>query len=193
MEHADTIRRVCAALSQGDRDGARETAHSEYPYVPVVPASRSYTPYQSILLFVRDGFVDRYDGAKLVFPATLRLLSLMMPDTLPAHPNWKMSESHMMYWQLFPTVDHVVPVARGGADEEDNWVTTSMLRNQAKGHWLLEELGWELQPPGSGAEWDGLMRWFLDQTGEEPQWLANRYLERWRRAALRALAPPVVI
>ena len=93
-------------------------------------------------VFARDGFVDRYSGDKLVFPGTLlRLLSALMPDEFPAHPNWKMSASHVMYWELCPTIDHLVPVARGGADNESNYVTISMLRNSAKAHWTLEELG----------------------------------------------------
>ena len=40
------------------------------------------------------------------------------------------------------TIDHVIPVARGGADDESNVVTTSMLRNSAKSNWLLDEVGW---------------------------------------------------
>jgi hypothetical protein len=48
-----------------------------------------------------------------------------------------MSETHIIYWALFPTIDHVVPVAREGPDEDKNWVTTSMLRNAAKSNWTL--------------------------------------------------------
>ena len=68
-----------------------------------------------------------------------------------------MSETHMIYWELFPTVDHVVPIARGGGDDESNWVTTSMLHNSAKSNWKLEELGWQLLPAGDIEQWDGLL------------------------------------
>ena len=113
-----------------------------------VPATRRYSPYQSCQVFIRDGFIDRYAGTRLVFPGALRILSIEMPKEFPFHPNWKMSESHIVYWELFPTIDHVVPVSKGGADEEQNWVSTSMLRNNAKSNWTLEELGWELKPQG---------------------------------------------
>lgn len=49
-----------------------------------------------------------------------------------------MTETHFAQWELFPTIDHLDLVARGGVDEASNWVTTSMLRNSAEAHWRLE-------------------------------------------------------
>jgi len=132
--------------------------------------------------------VDRYSGARLIFPGTLRLLSTIMPEEFPTHPNWKMSECHAAYWELCATLDHVMPVARGGSDDASNWVTTSMMRNSAKGNWTLEELGWSLQPPGRGEDWDGLMRWFVAYTEQHSALLRTPYLRRWRAAAVKVLA-----
>jgi hypothetical protein len=84
---------------------------------------------------------------------------------------------------LFPTVDHEVPVSRGGRDEFDNWVTTSMLRNAAKANFTLDELGWTRYPEGRLGEWDGLTAWFL-QWPESEQIVGDKYLEGWRAAAL---------
>ena len=97
-----------------------------------------------------------------------------------------MSDCHIVYWELFPTVDHVMPLARGGEDNETNAVSTSMLRNSAKSSWLLEELGWELQPAGKLEEWDGLFYWFLEYIGNHKDYLQDRYIQRWYRAATRA-------
>ncbi len=94
-----------------------------------------------------------------------------------------MSESHIVYWELYPTIDHIVPVARGGADDETNWVSTSMIRNSAKSNWTLEELGWQLLPPGDYTQWDGLMGWFLKYIEQDPTHLQNNYLKRWHSAA----------
>ena len=185
---AGVIARVCAALGDGAIAEARHIARAEYPFDPSIHAGRKYTEYQSLQIFWRDGFVDQYSGNLLVFPGTLRLLSWLLPEEFPAHPNWKMAESHFVYWELFPTIDHVAPVARGGADSPDNWVCTSMLRNSAKGHWTLEELGWRRHEPGDPDKWDGLTRWFVEATTREPAWLASAYLRRWRRAADRVLA-----
>ncbi len=94
-----------------------------------------------------------------------------------------MTETHMMYWELFPTVDHIVPVARGGADDATNWVTTSMLHNSAKSNWTLEELGWLLVPTGDFGHWDGMLRWFVEYLKREPSHLSDGYIRRWHRAA----------
>jgi hypothetical protein len=99
-----------------------------------------------------------------------------------------MAESHFVYWELFPTIDHVEPAARGGVDNSDNWVCTSMVRNSAKSNWTLAELGWQLYAPGNLAEWDGLTRWFVDATDQHPEWITSDYLRTWRSAALRLLA-----
>jgi len=91
-----------------------------------------------------------------------------------------------MWWDQYPSIDHIVPVARGGEDSEPNWVTTSMLRNAAKGSWSLAQLGWELRPPGDLADWDGLTGWCLDYLTNHPE-LASQDtgLRQWATAARR--------
>jgi len=122
---------------------------------------------------MRDGFTDRYFGTRLVFPGTLLALSVLFPSAFPYQRNWKQSETHPAFWELSPTIDHVVPVALGGADDESNVVTTSMLRNSAKSNWLCKDLGWpaELAEPVPG--WDGLLPWFLSE------WDRNRRLQQY--------------
>ena len=186
--HSEVIAKVCTALAAGDAAAASAIARSEYPFIPVERARRRYSVYESLLVFWRDGFVDRFSGTRLVFPGTLRLLSLSLPDEFPYHSAWKMSECHAMYWELFPTIDHVMPLARGGRDEPSNTVTTSMLRNGAKANWTLAELGWEVFSPGDPAEWDGLVAWFLRMVEREPAQLSDRYLREWHRAAIHLMA-----
>ncbi|MCA9019723.1 MAG: HNH endonuclease [Planctomycetaceae bacterium] len=106
-----------------------------------------------------------------------------MPDEFPFHPNWKMSECHIAYWQLSPTIDHIIPVARGGTDEESNWASTSQLRNSAKANWLLEELGWELHPPGDLQEWDGLLHWYVDYANDHAEIKTDPWFRGWLRIA----------
>lgn len=142
MDPAATIASVCEAVVRDDASAARTVIANEYPHVAVRAAGRRYSKQQWVEVFLRDGFVDRYSGQRLVFPGALRLLSLLLPDALPFHPNWKMEACHPMWWELYPTIDHVEPVARGGADASANWVCTSMLRNAAKSNWTLSELGW---------------------------------------------------
>lgn len=183
---AEIIKTICDLLLSSDTDAARAVATGEYPFVSIENAGRKYYEYQMTSIFIRDGFLDRYSGAKLVFPGSLRLLSRLMPDEFPFHKNWKMTDSHIVYWELFPTVDHILPVARGGADDVSNWATTSMLRNSAKANWTLTELGWTLLPPSADAIWDGLLGWFISYVAQDKSHLGDPYIRRWHKAALRA-------
>jgi hypothetical protein len=183
-DKSEVVARICEKLAAGDENGAKAIARNEYPFQSAESAGRKYSEHQMMAIFTRDGFVDRYSGKQLVLPGALRLLSKLLPDEFPFHANWKMSESHIMWWELCPTVDHVVPVARGGTDDASNWVTTSMLRNSAKANWTLEELGWTLLLDDQLNKWDGLTVWFLGLLAKNGQW-RDPYIRRWELAALR--------
>ena len=114
-------------------------------------------------------------------PGVLRLISLRLPDQFRFHEHWKSSESHPAYWQLSPTIDHIVPLARGGAHVSENFVTTSMLGNAANANWTLEELDWSLHPAGDLKKWDGLTGWLLAEVGRSSQWQNNRAVTKWAR------------
>lgn len=175
---------VCAALSDDCPEKAAELLEDAYPFEAIEPTRRRYTERQMTQVFVRDGFIDRYTGNRLVFPGALRLISERLPDAFPYHPHGKMDECHMAYWELFPTVDHVVPVSRGGKDAMANWATTSMRRNGMKANWTLDELGWTLMEPGDVSEWDGLIGWFLVEMERHEDLLRDSsYFRRWHRAA----------
>ena len=186
-DRADVLTDVCRALTDGDSNGAAEILNRTYPFLGTPSTPRRYGPAQATQVFVRDGFVDRYSGRRVVFPPVLRVISIGLPVDFPFHPNWKMEVTHPAYWELTATVDHLEAASRGGADDESNWVTTSMARNSAKGNYSLEELGWSLQPPGNIDEWDGLMRWFVNFTEDHPETVVDASMKRWRSAAVGAL------
>jgi 5-methylcytosine-specific restriction endonuclease McrA len=179
---ADVLLEVCAALTNRQIGNAGGILRDRYPFEPPSNSKRQSRPALDVPIFIRDGFLDRYSGERLVFPGTLRLLAKLLPDEFPYHPNWKTSACHLAFWELSPTIDHIVPFSRGGADTESNWVTTSMLRNLAKANFTLDQLGWSLRPPGDLREWDGLMSWFLIQVEENPTILDDN-LRKWQRAA----------
>lgn len=186
MEPADVLAQVCQLVAKGESDSAATLVHEAYPFVPREAVERKYGAEQALRVFVRDGFIDRYSGKRLMFPGTLRLLSHLLPAVFPFHPNWKMSETHPSYWQLTPTVDHIRPVCLGGMDSEENWITTSMLRNSAKANWTLEELGWIVHPPGRIMDWDGQLAWFKQYIAANPATLKGLpALRVWSQAASR--------
>jgi hypothetical protein len=176
---------VCEALGRENSIAATDLLRDGYPFVSVPPAPRGYGPLEATRVFVRDGFIDRYAGTRLVFPPVLRLISLILPGEFPYHPNWKTDRTHAAFWELGATIDHVIPITRGGPDDDSNRITTSMARNSAKTNSTLEETGWRLHPPGRVAEWDGLLQWFLDYTAAHPRLKPPPSLRPWHRAALR--------
>lgn len=180
----EIIKSICEALSSGDSSVAADIARREYSFSALPSESRKFTEIQALRVFMRDGFIDRYTGNQLLFPPVLRILSSVLPAEFPFHRNWKMSETHQSYWELFPTLDHIVPVAGGGADKEDNIVSTSMLRNSSKSNWTLEELGWSLHPPGDIRKWDGMLAWFMEYIDRNPQKTEEKYIARWHKAAI---------
>jgi hypothetical protein len=185
-EKSTVIAQICRALTDGSFQEAVSIAKRDYPFAPDAITKRNYGPLESTRVFARDGFIDRYTGDRLVFPPVLRVLSSLLPAEFPFHPNWKTDLTHPSYWEIGATMDHLVPVTRGGSDDESNWLTTSMARNSAKMNWTLQELGWDLQPPGNMSDWDGLLGWFLQNTAAHPNALSTS-LKAWHRAATLTL------
>ena len=185
---SDVIQRVCRAISDGKKDDARKIIRAEYKFTSFKNKGRNYKEVKKTELFRRDRFIDRYSGDKLVYPPVLKILSNLFKKDFPYQKHWKMSETHIAWWKLSPTVDHVDPVAREGADNDENWVCTSQLRNSAKSNWTLDELGWKLQDSPVDSNWDGMMSWFMDYVSKNKHVLKDPYIKKWYKAAEIVLA-----
>lgn len=114
-------------------------------------------------VFERDQYTCRLCGRRTVDVDVLRSLSREFPDELPYDPHWNFEKSSLIYWTHTASLEHLVPIARGGADDETNFVTSCYACNDARADYLLEELGWTLRPV-SATPWDGLRR-YLFKTG----------------------------
>lgn len=180
---AEIIARVCSELRAGQRERAVRIARAEYPWAKKELVKRTYSKLAATRIFRRDGFIDRYFGSRLVYPGALLLLGHLLPDEFPMHPTWKVSESHEIYWELWPAVDHIIPVSRGGSKNPENLISTSTMHNNAKGHWLPEELGWKIYPPGDLKDWDGLLSWFVTYLDQQPELLEKSIIKDWHHAA----------
>jgi 5-methylcytosine-specific restriction endonuclease McrA len=182
MNNIDIFESSFKALLAGNKDEACSIIREHFPHIPENREKRKYTDQQCLEVFIRDGFIDRYSGDKLLFPGALRILSLNLPDHFPYQSHWKTTETHIAYWYFYPTVDHIIPIARGGSNSLDNLVTTSQLRNSSKSHWLLEEIGWELKPKGNIEDWDGLMKSTIQYVNQNPEILSDNLLKKWIQA-----------
>lgn len=146
---------------------------------------RKYTDVQKTRMFLRDGFVDRYSGELLVFPGVLRLISHYFPPEFPYDPHWKYGVGHIWYWEIYPTVDHL---DSAGDAAEDNWVTTSMMRNLKKSNGPLADHGWRLRPIKPTDVWDGLLRWYLQFIADRPELMRVPALKQWYMAGIAAIS-----
>lgn len=181
MEKIEAIELAATRLLQCNVAEAKMVIEKEYPFHRLTAQGRNYTDKEKMAQFIRDGFIDRYSGEKLVNPGILKVLSYYMPDVFPYHAHWKMEECHNAYWEFIPTVDHIYPVALGGADSMENWATTSMLHNSIKSNWTLKQLNWKLYEAGDYGSYDGLTKLFVKLVEVDNELLKDAYIKRWYR------------
>lgn len=182
-EKSDVISRIVEVLATGNKNLARSMIISEYPHKINNVRKRTYSITNKMEQFTRDGFIDRYTGQKLLNPGILKILSIYFPNEFPFHPHWKMTETHMSYWELVPTIDHIYPIARGGIDDMSNWATTSMKNNSIKNNYTIDEMHWTLYPQGNISDWDGLTKSFILLVENDKQLLHDRYINDWYTAS----------
>lgn len=182
-EKANVIKEVCELLLSNKKEDSVAVINKKYKFDSQKISKRSYTESQKMKVFIRDGFIDRYKGQRLVIPGILKVISTYFPDDFPYQPHWKMNETHLAYWELVPTIDHINPIALGGADEEENWVTTSMMNNSIKSNWTLEQLGWKVHISGNMKEWDGLTNLFMQLVEADSELLKDNYIKSWYKTA----------
>lgn len=181
MGKIDILEKAANEILCGRIGFAKEVIRAGYPFRKLTSVGRNYTDRQKMEQFKKDGFIDRYSGQKLLNPGLLKVLSHYMPDVFPYHAHWKMEECHNAYWEFVPTVDHIYPVALGGADSEENWATTSMLHNSIKSNWTLKQLNWLLHTPGKYEDWDGLTALFVKLVEADSSLLKDAYIKKWYR------------
>jgi 5-methylcytosine-specific restriction endonuclease McrA len=187
MDKALLIKNICGLLLEDKRQDSIELVKLHYPFQSYTSQTRKYSKYQMCKIFLRDGFIDRYSGEKLLFPGLIKILSNEFPDIIKYHRNWKMSDTHMIYWDLCPTIDHLIPIARGGNNNDENLITTSMKHNSIKSNWTIEEIGWKLYNKGLLNNWDGLTHYFIDLINIKPDYEKDKYIHDWKLALYRAL------
>ena len=186
-EPITAVEKALCALENGEIKKAEKIISEDYPFKPFTRYTRSYTMNQKMIQFKKDGFIDRYSGEKLINPGVLKVLSYYLPAGFPYQKNWKMSECHIGYWELCPTIDHILPIAMGGRDEPENWATTSMLNNSIKSNWTLEQMRWSLYEAGDFNAWDGLTNQFVSMVQNTPELMEDLYIKNWYKASLYIL------
>lgn len=182
-DKSNIISDIADMLLKNDKKEAKNIINEEYPHTYYEIEKRTYTISQKMNQFIKDGFIDRYTGKRLLNPGVLKIISHYFPDEFPYHPHWKMTDTHIAYWDLIPTIDHIYPIAKGGEDNENNWVTTSMKNNSIKSNYTIDDIHWELYPKGNISEWDGLTRVFLQLVENDKELLNDSYIKSWHKVS----------
>lgn len=186
-DRSEIISKIATMILKDDKAAAKETICKEYPHKNFEVEKRTYSMTQKMMQFIKDGFIDRYTGERLLNPGILKVISVYFPEEFPFQSHWKMTQTHSSYWDLVPTIDHIYPIAKGGKDEENNWVTTSMKNNSIKSNYTIDEIHWKLYPKGNIAEWDGLTSLFIDLVNDNEELLKDAYIKKWYNISKKLL------
>lgn len=205
-EKHEIIMDACLALSDEGREASLEVITKRYRFDPQarprpvlkekmtsterqVEASDFWNEEHSLVMtvFARDGFMNRYTGELLIFPAVLRLLSKEFPSAMPYQPAWRLGEIHIAYYDLCACIDRLLPMSRGGSNAESNSVTTTMPFVLARSQSTVEEIGWKLTREGFVDEWDGMSSWYVEYVKANPELRSTNYFNLWYIAAKKVL------
>lgn len=182
-EKSDIVLDIASMLLEKNKIAAQSIICQEYPHTYYEVEKRTYTMTQKMNQFMKDGFIDRYTGNRLLNPGVLKVISYYFPEEFPYQSHWKMAETHSAYWELVPTIDHIYPIAKGGIDDEKNWVTTSMKNNSIKSNYTIDEIHWKLYPKGDISKWDGLTGVFLELVNKDNELLRDSYIKSWYKVS----------
>lgn len=205
-EKYEIIMDACLALSDEGSEASQEIIKELYRFDPLakpkpvpremaapierkVEASDFWNEDHASMMrvFARDGFMNRFTGELLIFPAVLRLLSKEFPSIMPYQMAWRIGEIHIAYYDLYACIDRLLPESRGGSDAESNLVTTTMPYVLARSHSTVEEMGWRLTREGFVDEWDGMSSWYLEYVNANPELRNTNYFNLWYIAAKKVL------
>lgn len=181
------ISNIAEMLLLNNNEAAKTIICSDYPHIAFNTEKHTHTTAQKMEQFISDGFIDRYTGQRLINPGMLKVISFYFPNEFPFHPHWKMTKTHIAYWELIPTIDHIIPIARGGQDDKSNWATTSMKNNSIKSNYTVEEIQWTLYPQGNIKDWDGLSKSFIKLVDSRQEVLEDNYIRTWYKVSKKLL------
>jgi len=112
-------------------------------------------------VFASDGWRCRWCSTPVIARRALRRMHLVFPVAFPRDATDR--GRHGLILAASASLDHVLPLSRGGTNDRENLVTACWPCQFARNDWKLEELG--LADPRERAprpdDWDGVA-WFCD-------------------------------
>jgi hypothetical protein len=130
-----TIAAVCFGIGKGDYAQATSLLTRDYPFAPD-PVSLRKDGAVEFNSCVRSRWIHRSIYGRTPYcPRSPAFSCSRATDSLSVSFELESRRNSPSIWEMGAIVDHLVPVGRGGADDESNRITTSMARNSAKSNW----------------------------------------------------------
>ena len=133
IDYPARLAAVVAAFQSGGTAAALEALQPIAYHPEPVTRRRSIPPAREVEVFRRDAWTCRYCGQPTVFLPVMAFLGHLFPDQFPYDPHWRAGVTHPAVSACGASVDHVVPVTRGGTDDLDNLVAACWPCNARKG------------------------------------------------------------
>ena len=67
-------------LLNNNKESCLDIISNYYPHNPINVNKRAFSLSEKMTQFIKDGFIDRYTGEKLVNPGILKVISFYFPD-----------------------------------------------------------------------------------------------------------------
>ncbi len=178
---ADALVYACLALEAGSVNAAEKIIATGFPFSGYLNDEKPLSEATQLKIFRRDGFVDRFTGQKVFLPPVLTVLSEMLPDVFPNHPNWKRDETHQAHEMFTATVKKIIP---NRPADEFNLATAAYKTKAAKANATLEDLGWKILSLEEIADlrWNGMTGWFMNYVDDHRDLLSVPLVARWYKA-----------
>ncbi|MBR4383255.1 MAG: hypothetical protein IKP64_06830 [Selenomonadaceae bacterium] len=178
---ADALFYACLALETGSVNAAEKIIATGFPFSGYLNDEKPLSEAAQLKIFRRDGFVDRFTGQKVFLPPVLTVLSEMLPDVFPNHPNWKRDETHQAHEMFTATVKKIIP---NRPADEFNLATAAYKTKAAKANATLEDLGWKILSLEEIADlrWNGMTGWFMNYVDDHRDLLSVPLIARWYKA-----------
>jgi hypothetical protein len=102
-------------------------------------------------IFFRDSFTCRHCERETIFEPVFRVLALLHPAGVPYDDHWRRVACHPDVMTHATSLDHVLPVSRGGTNDWENLVTACAGCQYRK----MDDI-WPDPRPVATSTWDGL-------------------------------------
>ena len=138
-----------------------------------MPRRKNISKEIQLIVWRRDHWTCRYCNEPVFFNPTFKLFDKISPNHGYYHPHGKSDARHQFIEKRMATVDHIIPLSRGGSDTIDNYVTACWECNLKYREKTFDEGKPKPLPINKKAaklNWDGFSSLYLKLNKNKDEW-----------------------